>query len=79
MYPLVLKVPFSNLIRIKFISSLSTCNNSPCSNGGTCTLGSRLDEFSCQCLPEVIALPFIDDKCNVGKSSESCFALIFLA
>ena len=38
MYPLVLKVPFSNLIRIKFISSLSTCNNSLCSNGGLAVL-----------------------------------------
>ena len=48
-------------------SLLPTCNSITCNHGGKCTQGQRLGKITCQCLPEVTVLPFIDDKCNVGK------------
>ena len=49
---------------------ISPCSSNPFSNGGTYTQGKRSGEFSCQYLPEVTVLPFIDDNCNIGKGFE---------
>ncbi|KAJ7371441.1 hypothetical protein OS493_025911 [Desmophyllum pertusum] len=49
------------------ILRLLPCASSPCKYGATCIHGRRMGEFSCQCGVEVTVLPFIDDKCNVGK------------
>ena len=40
---------------------------SRCKFGGTCTEGPGLGEYSCLRKPEVSVLPFIDNRCNVGK------------
>ena len=52
---------------IKFLARFFPCLTSPCRNGGTCASGSELEVFSCDCPLEIKALPYIDDKCNVGK------------
>lgn len=46
---------------------LQTCNRNPCKHGGTCTQDQLFGQITCHCLPEVNILPFIDDKCNIGK------------
>ncbi|KAL9973607.1 hypothetical protein ACROYT_G020085 [Oculina patagonica] len=49
--------------------SLLPCNSNPCSYGGTCINGPRLDEFSCQCGVEITVLPFLDKKCNIDTNA----------
>ena len=39
----------------------------PCRNGGSCENGPELTMFSCSCPLEIEVLPYIDNKCNVGK------------
>ena len=43
------------------------CLTFPCRNGGSCENGPELKMFSCICPLEIKALPYIDNKCNVGK------------
>nr|XP_058940204.1 brevican core protein-like [Pocillopora verrucosa] len=50
-------------------SLLPTCDSITCNHGGKCTQGQRLGKITCQCLPEVTVLPFIDDKCNVDMNA----------
>ena len=51
----------------KFLARFFPCLTFPCRNGGTCVSGSELEVFSCDCPLEIKALPYTDDKCNVGK------------
>lgn len=50
-------------------SPLPICDPITCNHGGKCTRGQELGKITCQCLPEVTVLPFIDDKCNVDMNA----------
>ncbi|CAH3113660.1 unnamed protein product [Pocillopora meandrina] len=50
-----------------YLSKFFPCLTFPCRNGGSCENGPELKMFSCICPLEIRALPYIDNKCNVGK------------